>query len=81
LDYVLTTKTKPGAPVIIIGAHGAGGGAPVFSSSVLRSSLELSDTKVYEPQIRALPGTADAPVIIIGAHGAWGGRRGAVAGI
>jgi len=28
------------------------------SSSVLLSSLELSDTKVYEPYIRALLGTA-----------------------
>ena len=28
------------------------------SSSVSLSSLELSDTKVYEPQIRALLGTA-----------------------
>jgi len=28
------------------------------SSSLLLSSLELSDTKVYEPQIRALLGTA-----------------------
>jgi len=28
------------------------------SFSVLLSSLELSDTKVYEPQIRALLGTA-----------------------
>ena len=31
---------------------------PVSSSSLLLSSLELSDTKVYEPQIRALLGTA-----------------------
>jgi len=30
------------------------------SSSLLLSSLELSDTKVYEPQIRALLGTAPA---------------------
>jgi len=29
-----------------------------LSSSVLLSSLELSDTKVYEPEIRALLGTA-----------------------
>jgi len=29
-----------------------------FSSSVLLSSLELSDTQVYEPLIRALLGTA-----------------------
>ena len=29
-----------------------------FSSSLLLSSLELSDTKVYEPYIRALLGTA-----------------------
>jgi len=28
------------------------------SSSLLLSSLELSDTKVYEPYIRARPGTA-----------------------
>jgi len=32
--------------------------AQVFSSSVLLSSLELSDTQVYEPYIRALLGTA-----------------------
>ena len=30
----------------------------ILISSLLRSSLELSDTKVYEPSIRALPGTA-----------------------
>ena len=30
---------------------------PIFSSSLLLSSLELSDTKVYEPQTRALLGT------------------------
>ena len=30
----------------------------VSSSSLLLSSLELSDTKVYAPQIRALLGTA-----------------------
>ena len=29
------------------------------SSSLLLSSLELSDTHVYEPQIRALLGTAE----------------------
>ena len=29
-----------------------------FSSSSLLSRLELSDTRVYEPQIRALLGTA-----------------------
>ena len=29
-----------------------------FSSSLFFSSLELSDTKVFEPQIRALLGTA-----------------------
>jgi len=31
---------------------------PPTSSSVLLSSLEWSDTKVYEPEIRALLGTA-----------------------
>ena len=31
---------------------------PTVSSSLLLSSLELSDTQVYEPQIRALLGTA-----------------------
>ena len=31
---------------------------PPSSSSELLSSLELSDTKVYKPQIRALLGTA-----------------------
>ena len=30
----------------------------LFTSLVLPSSLELSDTKVYDPQIRALLGTA-----------------------
>ena len=30
----------------------------VFFSSLLLSSLELSDTKVYEPYIQALLGTA-----------------------
>jgi len=30
----------------------------IFSSSLLLSSLELGDTKVYEPYIRALLGTA-----------------------
>jgi len=29
-----------------------------FSSSLLLSSLELSDTKVYEPELRALLGSA-----------------------
>jgi len=33
-------------------------GIRIFSSSLLLSSLELSDTKVYEPHIRALLGTA-----------------------
>jgi len=32
--------------------------AMASSSSVLLSSLELSDTQVYEPEIRALLGTA-----------------------
>jgi len=32
--------------------------AALSSSSLLLSSLELSDTKVYEPQIRARLGTA-----------------------
>jgi len=32
--------------------------AQVFFSSLLLSSLELSDTQVYEPQTRALLGTA-----------------------
>ena len=32
------------------------------SSSLLLSSLELSATKVYEPQIRALLGTAAHPL-------------------
>ena len=31
---------------------------PFFSSSLLLSSLELNDAKVYEPQIRALLGTS-----------------------
>ena len=33
-------------------------GCPSFSSSLLLASLELSDTKVYEPSIGALLGTA-----------------------
>ena len=33
-------------------------GLCLSSSSLLLSSLELSDAKVYEPQIRALLGTA-----------------------
>jgi len=37
-------------------AHGEHAG--LSSSSLLLSSLELSDTKVYEPSIRALLGTA-----------------------
>ena len=32
--------------------------APSFFSYLLLSSLELSDTKVYAPQVRALLGTA-----------------------
>jgi len=34
------------------------------SSSLLLSSLELSDTKVYEPQIRALLGTASHQIAL-----------------
>jgi len=33
-------------------------GITFFFSSLLLSSLELSDTKVYEPRIRALLGTS-----------------------
>ena len=40
------------------GCQGLGRAAPPLLSSVLLSSLELRDTKVYEPQIRALLGTA-----------------------
>ena len=36
----------------------SGSGLQVSSSSLLLSSPELSDTKVYDPQIRALLGTA-----------------------
>jgi len=38
--------------------HTRGGRSWSSSSSLLLSSLELSDTKTYEPQIRALLGTA-----------------------
>ena len=40
-----------------MGRGGASNGGD-SSSSLLLSSLKLSDTKVYEPQIRALLGTA-----------------------
>jgi len=36
------------------------------SSSLLLSSLELSDVKVYEPQIRALLGTASHFCEVVG---------------
>ena len=39
------------------GASNEGGAGTEPSCSLLRSSLELSDTKVYEPYIRALLGT------------------------
>ena len=42
-------------------------------SSVLLSSLELSDTKVYEPQTRALLGTAShfCEVVVLKLRTAW----------
>ena len=51
------TRTRPGA-----GLLGGGGAprAPVPSpSSLLLSSLEMSDKKVYEPEIRTLVPSAD----------------------
>ena len=45
----------------LAGGHprGQAGAKPsIFFSSLVLSSLELSDTTVYEPQIRALLGTA-----------------------
>jgi len=39
-------------------ANGSEGRRHASSSSLLLSSLELSDTKVYEPEIRTLLGTA-----------------------
>jgi len=53
------------------------------SSSLLLSSLELSDTQVCEPKIRALLGTAShfCEVVVLkpggdGAAGGWGTPRG-----
>jgi len=40
------------------GCASGGRRAHLFFSSLLLSSLELSDTKVYEPEIRARLGTA-----------------------
>jgi len=39
-----------------------------FSSSLLLSSLELSDEKVYEPEIRALLGTAKVQLCLNTIH-------------
>ena len=39
-----------------------------LSSSLLLSSLELSDTKVYDPQIRALLGTASLSAVHLSRH-------------
>ena len=49
----MASKKKGGA-----GRRKGGWGAPSSSSSLLLSCLELSDTTIYEPQIRALLGTA-----------------------
>ena len=51
--------TTDGPVVVPQTTDGSVGGGPAGgSSSLLLSSLELSGTKVYEPQIRALLGTA-----------------------
>ena len=47
---------RPAATRIGDGGH-SWLGLSVSSSSLLLSSLELSDTKVYQPQVRALLGT------------------------
>ena len=43
---------------LLCGQRGVGGAAVHLLSSLLLSSLELSDTRVYEPYTRALLGTA-----------------------
>ena len=43
------------------------------SSSLLLSSLELSDTKVYQPLVRALLGTAAHFCQVVGSGAAGGG--------
>ena len=45
------------------------------SSSLLLSSLELSDTQVYEPQLRALLGTAAHFCEVVGLGEGVGTRR------
>jgi len=57
----MSLKYEPASEPLHIGASGGvggegGDGAGLTSSSLLLSSLELSDKKVYEPQIRALLG-------------------------
>jgi len=51
-------SSPPSPPAGPVAARAIGRWGGTFSSSFLLSSLELSDTKVYEPQIRALLGTA-----------------------
>jgi len=53
-EYVCWAGTRVSPPP----RHPRGRGTPQTSSSLLLSSLELSDTTVYEPYIRALLGTA-----------------------
>jgi len=51
------------------------------SASLLLSSLELSDTKVYEPQIRALLGTASHKVVHTDEQHGLNHTRGRVQGV
>ena len=55
-----TVSYERGTPVLHRDRHlvPADPRQPSSSSSLLLSSLELSDTQVYEPSIRALLGTA-----------------------
>jgi len=54
-----STHAKASRPLLLVIARGRiVRHTPTFSSALLLSSLELSDAKVYEPQIRALLGTA-----------------------
>ena len=54
-DRICRTAGEPAAG----GVRGEGHGRfDFFLPSLLLSRLELSDTQVYEPEIRALPGTA-----------------------
>ena len=75
LSYERGIPVIPGcpAPTIVQVAHTPN--AVSSSSSLLLSSLELSDTKVYEPEIRARLGTAAhfcKVVVLRGSPGASG---------